>query len=83
MKAKFEKPSEVANTHIQYIMSLPTITQSGDRKIHNFYEKLATYSQVLDTMGKLKEINGYVRLALNKLPTIPADLVRTDDHWQE
>ena len=29
-------------------------------------------------MGKLKEINGYVRLALDKLKGIRTDLVRTD-----
>ena len=34
-------------------------------------------------MGKLKEINGYVRSALDKLPGIRADLVRLDIDWQE
>ena len=52
-------------------MSLPTITQSSDGKIHDFYEKLVIHSQALATMGKLK------------LPTIRADLVRTDEDWQE
>ena len=36
-----------------------------------------------DTMKKLKEINGYVRLTLNNLPGIGADLVRIDEDWQE
>ena len=39
--------------------------------------------QALDIMGKLKEINGYVRMTLDKLPAIRADLVRIDDEWQE
>jgi len=34
-------------------------------------------------MGKLKEINGYVQLTLDKLPAIRADLVRLDDDWQQ
>ena len=34
-------------------------------------------------MGKEKEIRGYVRLTLDKLPDIRADLVRLDDNWQE
>ena len=34
-------------------------------------------------MGKLNEINGSVRNTLNKLAVIRADLVRTDDEWQE
>ena len=29
-------------------------------------------------MGKLKEINGYIRLTLDNLPTIQVDLIRTD-----
>ena len=34
-------------------------------------------------MNKLKEINSYVRLTLDKFPGIRADLVRLDDNWQE
>lgn len=35
-------------------------------------------------MGKIKEVNGYVRMMLDKLdPGISGDLVRTDDDWQE
>ena len=83
LKTKFGKPSEVTNSHIQCIMSLPIITQNNVIKIHDFYEKLVTHSQALDTMGKLKEINGYVRMTLDKLPAIRADLVRMDDDWQE
>ena len=60
------------------LMSLPTITQTSVGKIHDFYEKLVTLSQAFDTMGKLKEINGNVRLALDKLPKIRGDLVRTE-----
>ena len=79
LKTKFGKLSEVTNAHIQSIMSLPIITQNNVIKIHDFYEKLVTYSQALDTMGKLKEINGYVRMTFDKLPAICADLVRIDD----
>ena len=34
-------------------------------------------------MGKIKEINGYVRVTLDKLLGIRADLVRLDDHWHD
>ena len=30
-------------------------------------------------MGKIQEINGYIRVTLNKLPGIRADLVLPDD----
>ena len=42
-----------------------------------------TNVQVLETMGKLRELTGYVHLTLDKLPGIRADLVRMDDDWQE
>ena len=83
LKSKYGKPSEVANAHIQGIIALPTINQPIVLRIHDFYEKLATNVQSLDTMGKLDEIKGYVRLTLDKVPCIRADLVRTDDDWQE
>ncbi|CAH3033660.1 unnamed protein product [Pocillopora meandrina] len=65
------------------IISLPTIQGSQPAKIHPFYEKLSTNAQALETMGKIQEINGYVRVTLDKLPDIRADLVRLDDNWQE
>jgi len=49
----------------------------------DFHDKLVINVQALDTMGKLVEVNGYVRLILDKLPGIRADLVRMDDDWQE
>ena len=83
LKARYGKPSEVANAHIQTIISLPTIYGSKPLKVQEFYEKLVTSIQTLETMGKLREMNGYVRMTLDKLPGIRADLVRTDDDWQE
>ena len=39
--------------------------------------------QALETMKKLKNIKCSVRLTLDKLPGIRADLVRLNDDWQE
>ena len=39
--------------------------------------------QALETMQKLKDVKGYVRLTLDKLPEIRADLIRLDDNQQE
>ena len=66
LKAKFGKPSEVFATHIQCITSLPIIPNSNTNRIHEFYEKLVISVQALETMDKLKEINGYMRLTLDK-----------------
>ena len=64
-------------------MSLPTIGGTQRARIHDFYKKLLLNVQLLETMGKLLEVNGYVRMTIDKLPGIRGDLVRTDDYWQE
>ena len=79
---KFGKSTEIAAAHIQCITSLPVIQTSHLNRIHDFYEKLVISAQALDTMNRLKEIIGYVRLTLDKLPGIRADLVRIDEDWQ-
>ena len=52
-------------------------------KIHDFYEKLLFNVQALETLRKLTEINGYVRMSIDKLEGIRGDLLRTDDKWRE
>ena len=37
----------------------------------------------METLGKLTEISGYVRMSVDKLQGIRGDLVRTDDNWRE
>ena len=83
LKTDYGKPSEVGNAHMQCIIGLPPIHGSHPARIHDFYGKLTTHMQVLDTMGKLKEIRGFPRTTLYKLPGIRADLVRLDDNWQD
>ena len=64
-------------------MSLPHIRSANANKIHDFYAKLASSVQALEALGKLKTVAGYARLMLDKLQGIRADLVRTDDDWQD
>ena len=82
-ETKYGQTSEIVTAYIQNIMALPTITSSNPRKIHEFYEKLVFNVQSLETLGKLKEISGYVRMSIDKLQGIRGDLVRTDDNWRE
>ena len=79
---KYRKPSEVANTHIRSFMTLPTIHNTNPKNIYDFYERPIAHINTLDTMSKLKEISGYVGFTLDKLCDVTADLVRTDDNWQ-
>ena len=83
LKSKYGQMSEIVNAYVQNIMALPVITGSHPRKIHEFYEKLLFNVQSLETLGKLTEINGYVRTSIDKLQGIRGDLVRTDDNWRE
>ena len=64
-------------------MGLAVITGSNPTRINDIYEKLVTNIQTLESIGKKKDIGGYVRLALAKLSGIRADLVRLADNWQE
>ena len=73
----------MAAAHIQCITSVPVVFSSNPNKIHEFYGKLIVSVQALDTVHKLRDITGYVRLTLNKLPKIRADLVRLVDEWQK
>ena len=59
LSSKFGKTSELANSHIQNILSLPVITGTNTARINKLCEKLMTSVQSLDAVGKLKEINGH------------------------
>ena len=83
LKTKFGKESEIVNAYVSNIMSLPAIFGTNPNKVSQFYDKLCSNVQSLETMGKLGEVNGYVRMTLNKLEGIRGDLVRTDDNWQD
>ena len=64
-------------------MGLPVISGANPARIHQFYEALSFNVKALETLGKLKEVNGYVRMSIDKLRGIRGDLVRTDENWQE
>jgi len=64
-------------------MALPITSGANPVKIHQFYEKLLFSVRALKTLGKLKDVNGYVRMSIEKLEGIRGDLVTTDDGWRE
>ena len=83
LQTKFGKTIVVANTHINCFITLPLTFGSHPNKVYDFYVKLTSSVQVLETMRKLNEIKGYVRNTLDKLPRFRADLVRLDGSWQD
>ena len=83
LKNKYGNTTEIVNAYVQNIMGLPVINGTQPWKIHDFYKKLLFNVQALETLGKLTEINGYVRMSIDKLEGIRGDLLRTDDKWRE
>jgi hypothetical protein len=83
LEEKYGNTSEIVNSYVEEIVNLLSITNTRPEKIHPFYEKLVYCVQSLETLGKLQEVNGYVRLTLNKVPGIRGDLVRTEPKWKD
>ena len=52
-------------------------------KIHSFYNNLLGHVQALETLGKLGDVAGNVRLTLDKLEGIRGDLIRTEENWNQ
>ena len=66
-------------------MSLQSAHNTNTTRIHDFYKRLTTSINLLDTVGEVKDINGYVRTSLDKLSRIRFDLeIMNDDekHWK-
>ena len=78
LKTKYGKQSDIVNAHI---MTLEHVHGGNPNKVSKFYEQLLTNVQALETIGRLGEVNGYVRMTLDKLESIRGDLVRFDDDW--
>ena len=83
LTTKYGKESKIINAPVNKIMSLPVIQGANPNKILKFYETVLPNLQALETMGKIREVNGYVRMTLDKLEGIRGDLVRTNDNWQD
>ena len=83
LEQRYGDPSEVVNAHIQEIISSPTSTGVSKQKIHNFYDTLLGHVQALRAFGKLGDVAGNVRMTLDKLESIRADLTRTLSDWKK
>ena len=77
LKKRYGDTSEVVNSHIQQIKALPVIHGISRPKIHDFYDQLLGHVQALDTLGRLKEVTGNVRVTLDILDGIRPDLTRS------
>ena len=76
------KTQKLIEAYMGQIHELPTISNANTQRIHEFSDKLTFCVQSLQALGKLEQVNGYVSLTLDKLPTITGDLVRMDPSWE-
>ena len=79
---QYGKNSEIVKAYIKEIMNLPHISGANPKKIAEFSEKLNYSVQALETLKRLKDVQGNVSMTLDKLPAIRGDLVRDDPDWE-
>ena len=80
MMSKLGKPSEVADGHIEKIMSLPYINSTCHSPyVYKIDEFTGNLLESVQAIGILTENNEYVRLALDKLQWVKEDLIRMDN----
>ena len=72
LKSEYGKNSEIINTYVTNIMSLPIIQGGNPKEVDVFYKKLLYNVHRLETLGKLREVSGNVRAVLDKLKGIKA-----------
>lgn len=70
---RYGNPNEIVSAYVEDIINLPHIQGANPAKIHGFYEKLMYCVQSLGMLGKLSDVNGHVRLTINKLAGIRGD----------
>ena len=69
--------------YVNNIMGLPTTMGENPREVEEFYKCLLYNVQSLETLGKLRDVAGNVRVVLDKLKGIMSDLVWGHEQWQE
>ena len=82
LQDQYGKNSEIVKAYIKEIMDLPQIPGVNAKKIADFSEKLSYSVQALETLGKLRDVQGNVSMTLDKLSGIRGDLVRNDPEWE-
>ena len=83
LQSVYGRTSERVNAYIQNLMSLPVITGSQPKKVHEFYKKLVYNVQSLETLGKLRDVAENTRAVLDKLRGIKAQLLQALKRWKD
>lgn len=82
LKDRYGKNSEIVKAYVKEIIDLPHISSANPKKITEFSDKLNYCVQALQTMNKLKEVDGNVSMTLDKL-SVSISCPRPSDSGQD
>ena len=82
-KAEYGNESNIINAYTRNIVDLPITNKASGCKVKEFYKELRFNVQSLETLRRLSNVKGNVRLTLEKLKVIKADLVHRHDKWHD
>ena len=80
---RYGKTSEVVGAYVRNILELPTVRERDVKKIHEFYEKLLSNVESLQTLQSIKKLDAAVRFTFDKLDVIKNELAMIDENWSE
>ena len=83
LQKRYGKSSEVVGAYVRNILELPTINERDEAKIHEFYDSLVFNVTSLETLGRLKDIEGATSFTLDKLEVIKGELVQANTEWED
>ena len=83
LQQRYGKSSEVVGAYVRNILELPTISERDVRKIHEFYDHLVFNVNSLETLERLRDIEGATRFTLDKLEVIKGELVQGNTEWED
>ena len=59
LKCNYGKKSEIVNAYVQNIIALPKITGTRPAGKHKVLREVSVQCPTLESLGKLREVNGY------------------------
>ena len=74
-KKEYGQTKVFVNAHMDEIINLLPVKGSNYFRVHEFYEKLSTSYDALQTLEEGQKLQGFVVTTLDKLPHVKPDLV--------
>ena len=72
----------VVNAQVSEIINLAAVKGTNFERVNDFHQKLSKSYDALQTLRKSDTLAGLVMTAIDRLPHLERDLVRTDENWE-